>query len=419
MEFFLTQANIVRTMILISATAAYGSIQQAQDPTAQAAPGAADTHEVRFAVAHQHAMSWCYGYLYVSADKVRYEVVQPQSNRNHSFEAPRTEVTVRQWVLLGQPQDVIELKVKGVIYHMRWLKNEAEVNTAGSKRMRPPDSAAPDTLISTIQNPGAASAQSQQTTNAVANGQASQGSPGSGGPGAPPAAADPVLDESTVNVPPGMLAGVYVALAGEDARPANKQFLFYPDGLMVNGVPEGGMVGFDFNHYRPENNPERNWVGRYQLEGDKIKVVWQNQFGDPANPALYKRNENSAHPPVDFGWLVFIPMCRCTRKTFSGTYRWALPAADQYLQFFPDGTFIDHRVTDQLIVPSNFYEHPRIQRGTYSIQSQTIIFTFADGHRGMRSFLAPKVEENQPMFDWIDLGRKMFLEENYRIKVSQ
>jgi hypothetical protein len=216
-----------------------------------------------------------------------------------------------------------------------------------------------------------------------------------------------------------MLAGVYVALVSEDARPANKQFLFYPDGLMVNGVPEEGMIGFDFNHYRPESNSERNWVGRYKLEGDKIKIVWQNQFGDPADPAVYKRNESSAYPAVDLGWLVFIPMCRCTGKTFSGTYRWALPAADQYLQFFPDGTFIDHRVTDQLIVPSSFYEHPRIQRGTYSIQSQTIIFTFADGHRGTRTFLAPKVQENQPMFDWIDLGRKTFLEENYRIKVSR
>jgi hypothetical protein len=419
MEFFLTLANLVRMMVFIVAAAAGGSAQQAQNPTAQAAAGAADAQEVRFAVAHQHAMSWCYGYLYVSPDKVRYEVVQPQSNRNHSFEAQRTEVTVRQWVLMGQPQDVIELKVKGVIYHMRWLKNEAEVNTAGSKRVRPPDSAAPDTLISTIQNPGAASAQSQQTTNSVADGQASQGPRGSGGPGPPPAAAYPVLDESTANVPPGMLTGVYVALASEDARPSNKQFLFYPDGLMVNGVPEGGMIGFDFSHYRPESNSERNWVGRYKLEGDKIKIVWQNQFGDPANPAVYKRNETSAHPALDLGWQIFIPMCRCTGKTFSGTYRWGLPAADQYLQFFPDGTFIDHRVTDQLIVPSRFYEHPRIQRGTYSIQSQTIIFTFADGHGSARTFLAPKVQENQPMFDWIDLGRKMFFEENYRAKLSQ
>jgi hypothetical protein len=44
----------------------------------------------------------------------------------------------------------------------------------------------------------------------------------------------------------------------------------------------------------------------------------------------------------------------------SGTYRWGAPAADQYIQFLPNGTFIDHRVTDQLIVPNRFYDHPRI-----------------------------------------------------------
>src|SRR5262249_6967896 len=100
-------------------------------------------------------------------------------------------------------------------------------------------------------------------------------------------------------------------------------------------------------------------------------------------------------------------------------YRWGAPAADQYLEFFVDGSFIDHRVTDQLIVPSQFYEHPRVQRGTYSIQSQTLIFTFADGHRGTRTFLAPKVQENDSMFDWIDLGWQMLFEENYLAKLSR
>jgi hypothetical protein len=89
------------------------------------------------------------------------------------------------------------------------------------------------------------------------------------------------------------------------------------------------------------------------------------------------------------------------------------------LQFFSDGTFIDHRVTDQLIVPSPFYSRPRIQRGTYSIQSQTIIFNFADGHRGMRTFLAPKAQENQPMFDWIGLGWQQLFEESYQAKLAR
>ncbi|HEX4605888.1 MAG TPA: hypothetical protein VH724_17935, partial [Candidatus Angelobacter sp.] len=82
MKGFFSRADLVRTMVLMIATAACGSNQQAQNPTAQAVPGGDGSQEVRFAVAHQHAMSWCYGYLYVSTDKIRYEVVQPQSNRN-------------------------------------------------------------------------------------------------------------------------------------------------------------------------------------------------------------------------------------------------------------------------------------------------------------------------------------------------
>lgn len=215
-----------------------------------------------------------------------------------------------------------------------------------------------------------------------------------------------------------MLQGVYVCTAGADARPTNKQYIFYPDGFMMYGLPQEGMLDFDFDHYRSQDNKNRNMVGRYRVDGKTVKIVWQGQFGDPANPAVIEINETSAHPMVDLGTEIFIPMCSCTGKKFSGTYRWGAPAADQYVQFFPDGTFLDHRALDQLIVPSQFYEHPRIQRGTYSIQRQTIIFNFADGHRGAQTFLAPKVQENNPMFDWIELGWKQLFEETYRQRLA-
>ena len=201
-------------------------------------------------------------------------------------------------------------------------------------------------------------------------------------------------------------------------QPSNKQYIFYPDGYMMYGLPQEGMLGFDFDHYRSQDNKDRNWFGRYRVDGDQVKIVWQNQFGDPAHPAVIKINTTAAHPPVDFAWDIFIPMCHCTGKKFSGTYRLGAPAADQYIQFSPDGTFLDHRVLDQMLIPSPFYLHPRIQRGTYSIQSQTIIFNFADGHRGARTFLAPKVQENNPMFDWIELGIHQLFEEGYRERLS-
>ena len=89
------------------------------------------------------------------------------------------------------------------------------------------------------------------------------------------------------------------------------------------------------------------------------------------------------------------------------------------MQFFPDGTFIDHGVTDQLIVPSRFYEHPRVQRGAYSIQSQTMIFTFPDGRHATRTFMAPKAQANDPAFDWIGLGWKQLYEQSSEKRLRQ
>lgn len=234
----------------------------------------------------------------------------------------------------------------------------------------------------------------------------------------PPVSQPPPVADPQHPVPAGMLQGVYVCTAGADARPTNKQFIFYPDGFMMYGLPQEGLLDFDFEHYRSQDNKNHNRVGRYRVDGKTVKIVWQGQFGDPANPDVIEINETSAHPAIDLGTEIFIPMCSCTAKKFSGTYRWGSPAADQYVQFFPDGTFLDHRALDQFIVPSPFYEHPRIQRGTYSIERQTIIFNFADGHRGAQTFLAPRVQENDAMFDWIELGWKQLFEETYRQRLA-
>ena len=123
-----------------------------------------------------------------------------------------------------------------------------------------------------------------------------------------------------------------------------------------------------------------------------------------------RRNEASGNP----GLNTYVPMCRCTGKRFSGKYNFGLAASGQYLQFFPDGTFIDHQVTDQMIVPNAFFDRPRIQRGTYSIQNQTLIFTFADGRRAMKTFYAPKAQESAGIFDWISLGRHTLYEEHHQ-----
>jgi hypothetical protein len=142
-------------------------------------------------------------------------------------------------------------------------------------------------------------------------------------PGDPPQSPQ----DATNQLPAGRLQGVYVCTGGADGRPTNKQYIFYPDGLMVYGLPQEGMIGFDFDHYRSESNRAKNWVGRYQVDGDKVKIVWQNQFGDPARPALIKINEATAHPAWDAGWDIFweIPVgSPCGRPVFAVLFRWYL-----------------------------------------------------------------------------------------------
>jgi hypothetical protein len=236
-----------------------------------------------------------------------------------------------------------------------------------------------------------------------------------------PALADSKALNTSQNLPSGVLDGIYVSLELDGASHVTyRRLLFSPDGWVVKDIPQMGMLGFDFTAYR--NNPKmsRQFVGRYRVDGNLIDIDWQD-FRGPAFPPhgeRVKRDEVSAHPASDPGWSVFVPMCHCTGKTFSGKYILGAAAADQYLLFFADGTFIDHRVTDQLIIPNPFYLHPRTQRGTYSIQNQTMILSFADGHRGTPTFMAPKAQEKDPMFEWVGLGSQQFFEEHYKAQLD-
>lgn len=227
----------------------------------------------------------------------------------------------------------------------------------------------------------------------------------SAGPGASDAAAIP---EKPHKLPPGAMEGVYVGYSvSGSGRVGLRRLHFNADGWVVRDVPEEGMIGFDFTAYRNDRNTNRSWVGRYRVDGDQINIVWQD-FTDDRE--LIRRNEGSAHPAPN----VYVPMCRCTGKRFSGKYLWGLKTSGQYMQFFPDGTFIDHGVTDQMLLPNPYFEHPRTLRGTYSIQSQTVVFAFADGRRGMRTFLAPKAQEAGQLFDFIELGWQTLYEEHYQ-----
>jgi len=67
--------------------------------------------------------------LYVNPDEVWYEVAAPANNKDHAFRAPRSQIIARQWVLMGQPQNITEIKFGRSTYHFWLLGNQDLANT--------------------------------------------------------------------------------------------------------------------------------------------------------------------------------------------------------------------------------------------------------------------------------------------------
>ena len=78
----------------------------------------------RFAAAHQHAATGCYGYLYISRNEIWYEVKAPASDGNHAFRYPRSTLTeARQWRFIGSTMPEVEFKFShGGTYHFFRLR---------------------------------------------------------------------------------------------------------------------------------------------------------------------------------------------------------------------------------------------------------------------------------------------------------
>lgn len=222
---------------------------------------------------------------------------------------------------------------------------------------------------------------------------------------------EPSADEDKSHkVPPGMLEGFYVggAVSGRYGTGIGRNHLYFTtDGWVLKIDLNNSMVGFDATAYRNKPDTNRSWIGRYRVDGNDIHILWQDYT---EHRDVIHRNEAAANPAIN----VYIPECRCTGRHFAGKYLWGLATSGQYIQFFADGTFIDHGVTDQMIVPNPFFDRPRNQRGTYNIQNQSIIFSYTDGHRAMKTFLAPKAQEKAGTFDWIGLGINTLYEEHYQ-----
>jgi hypothetical protein len=116
----------------------------------------APANEVRFPVAHAHITSWCMGYLYVSGDSVRYEVVRPEKDKNHGFRISRSGIGVQQWMRLGALENAVEIRTAHATYHFWWMPNEDDLDPGRPAMFNPSLAAPPDTLIAALRDPSTA-----------------------------------------------------------------------------------------------------------------------------------------------------------------------------------------------------------------------------------------------------------------------
>jgi hypothetical protein len=79
---------------------------------------------LRYPVAHWHAMSACLGWLYISHDTMRYEVVSPEQDKGHAFELRRSDLAAaQQWRVWGTSTGAAEFKFRtGGTYHFSHVR---------------------------------------------------------------------------------------------------------------------------------------------------------------------------------------------------------------------------------------------------------------------------------------------------------
>lgn len=413
--------------------------------------GPAQAKEMRFNVVHVHFGNNCAGYLYVSRESVRYEALVPANYKNHSFEIRRAEITALQpWVVMGQPQNVTEIKTARATYHFWLLPKDTDLNVARSSNLNAIAVPA-GALIAAIRDPEsvlqqaaakAPAAEADAGTGSAASGNSDADADGASAAarnrtsakrGQPPAGGDSSGDsdaapqaEAAHNLHAGALEGIYVGFGLDHSHMGSRYYYFTADGWVINNVPLVNMDNFDMTAYR--NDPSNKlFIGRYRIDGNQIHIVWANNAD---RRDVIKYNDAASNPGID----TYIPTCRCTGKRFSGKYHWSSPTDERYVQFFPDGTFLDHGLTDQVVGAPNPHGYsgitdpPRNFRGTYSVRNQRLTFNFSDGTHATVAFIAPKALEKAPAFEWFGLGHGtgvpgaetvvvlMLYEENYQVQ---
>lgn len=230
-------------------TVSNAAAQAAPPPAGQTASAANDPQAVRFALAHQHTASWCFGYLYVSPTAISYAESTPAKDQAHSFNFQLSQITtLGRWNYGQQNLNALELKFGKATYHFWWMANEQVVQTGRPYQWNPPDAADPQQLIDIIQKwlpPGSQAALS--TAGAAAPAVSSGAPPANSGQNAQSSlvsSAVGALGGSASQLPPGTVGGrIGLGLGNLTAEKSRALGLSATSGAWVMEVEPNGSAG--------------------------------------------------------------------------------------------------------------------------------------------------------------------------------
>jgi hypothetical protein len=80
------------TLLALAVSLPVTAQSSASDESGPQFAGTPDQPELKYAVAHGHHVGWCFGYLYISRQSVRYEVAQPESDKAHGLTLQRADI---------------------------------------------------------------------------------------------------------------------------------------------------------------------------------------------------------------------------------------------------------------------------------------------------------------------------------------
>jgi hypothetical protein len=219
---------------------------------------------------------------------------------------------------------------------------------------------------------------------------------GAGSQAAPPAPPRAAAQPGPAPAAEGPLGGVYRSVQGTSSsvdltmtpRSITYRYAtFFPDGVFVQSLPEGGLAGFD-----REGELRRNPVGwgRWELADGRGRVVFPRDAGSGQEQTVWKLEARS-RDEVRIGAWAYRRLDPCDGLRLQGTYgrRDRNEFAPQTITFSPDGRFSDQGVLRAAgVLSRSFAPDDGVPgKGTYWIGSSTLRLTYDDG-RVKRTFFA-------------------------------